>query len=628
MLSDPSQKYLPYPDVPPFTRTWPAKRVTKAPIWLSTCLRDGNQALVNPMSNAVKLDFFRTLVACGFKEIEVAYPAASDAEFNFCRTLVETGEIPDDVAIQVITPCRAELIERSVAAVTGAKHAIIHLYNAVSPLFRDVVFRNSPDETADLVVRSVKLVKKLTAAARASTGTKFTLNYCMETFSQTEPEFAVRLANEVLEAWGDATPESKVIFNLAATVECAPPNHYADMVEYFCQNVNQRDSVLVSLHAHNDRGTGVAATELGLLAGGDRVEGCLLGNGERTGNVDLVTLALNMYSQGVSPRLDFSNLSEVVKVVESCTGLSVPDRYPYAGQLVFSAFAGTHQDAIRKGLEKQEKRHARAAETGEKKYWAVPYIPVDPQDLGYSYDNLIRISSQSGKAGAAHLLSQSSLALELPRSMQTAFYGVVQAACDASGKELTMESLLSLFRSTYHLGRGVEFNGRLRLDSFECFPSNARYTRCRVGADLLVDGHVRRIDGEADTPIAALLDALDRHVNLRFGVREQHVQELRSHRFAAFVELAEHSPQATLAKSRGWWGVGMSADVTAAKLRAVISAVNGSVGSKALPPPKLVFRARFEAAVDARLDTPDMHAGAPPEPLPQTHVSTPVVSQF
>ncbi|KAJ7355198.1 hypothetical protein DFH08DRAFT_1051940, partial [Mycena albidolilacea] len=393
---DPSTKYVPYRAVPfpiGYTRQWPNKRNTTAPRWLSTDLRDGNQALVNPMSNIAKLELFKILLQIGFKEIEVAYPSASELEYQFVRSLIENNEASDGAALQATTPthpiatttpARSDLIKKSIRSLAGAQHAIIHLYNAVSPVFREVVFRNTKEQTIELTLNAVRFVKELTEAETARSGTKFTLNYYLETFSQTEPEFAVELGNRVLEAWGKATPDNKVIFNLAATVECAPSNHYADQVEYFGTHINQRDSVVLSIHPHNDGGTAVAATELGLLAGGGRVEGCLLGNGERTGNVDLITLALNLYSQGVSPHLDFSNLSEIVAVVCRVNEMAVPTRYPYAGSLVFSALAGTHQDAIKKGLDAQAKRWLAVDRSGEGiKSWSMPYISIDPKDLGY-----------------------------------------------------------------------------------------------------------------------------------------------------------------------------------------------------------------------------------------------------
>ncbi|KAF8984433.1 hypothetical protein BDQ17DRAFT_1188454, partial [Cyathus striatus] len=468
---DPSTKYLPYTNVSfpkGYVRQWPNNRTTVSPTWLSTDLRDGNQALANPMSNSTKLELFRTLVKIGFKEIEVAYPSASDQEYNFVRSLIDGGEIPDDVTIQVVTPARPELIMRSIQSLAGAKHAIVHLYNAVSPVFREIVFKNTKEDTIKLTLNAVCLVKKLTEEEMARSGTRFTLNYGLEAFSQTEPEFAVELANEVLEEWGTATPENKIIFNLAATVECAPSNHYADLVEYFSTNIQKRDSVIVSIHPHNDRGTAVAAAELGLLGGGDRIEGCLLGNGERTGNVDLITLALNMYSQGVPPRLDFSNLQEIVAQVCKCNEMATPVRYPYAGQLVYSAFSGTHQDGIKKGLDAQAKRWEEVDRTGSgKKFWVMPYIPLDPKDLGYGYENFIRVSSQSGKAGTAYVVKQN-LLLDLPRRMQVSFYQVIQRECERTSKEMSVSSITSMFRSTYCVSS--QPTGRLYLHEYRFLP--------------------------------------------------------------------------------------------------------------------------------------------------------------
>ncbi|KAJ7679301.1 2-isopropylmalate synthase [Mycena polygramma] len=612
MLPDPSTKYVPYravPFPPGYARQWPNKRTTSAPTWLSTDLRDGNQALVNPMSNATKLELFKVLLQIGFKEIEVAYPSASDLEFQFVRSLIENNEVPDGVALQVITPARPDLIKKSIASLAGAKHAIIHLYNAVSPVFREVVFRNTPDQTIALTLNAVRLVKELTEAETARSGTKFTLNYCLETFSQTEPEFAVELGNRVLEVWGKATPEHKVIFNLAATVECAPSNHYADQVEYFGNNIHQRDSVLLSLHPHNDRGTAVGATELGLLAGGDRVEGCLLGNGERTGNVDLITLALNLYSQGVSPNLDLSNLSEIVAVVCRVNEMSVPTRYPYAGSLVFSAFAGTHQDAITKGLVAQEKRWRAVDQSAEGiKSWAIPYVPIDPKDLGKGYDDLIRVSSQSGKAGTAHVI-RTSLNLEMPRRMQVSFYGVVQTLAEKSGKEMTVSMITETFKTTYILG--AKPLGRLHLQSYQLFPSTpdaqsspvsdysddmgtfagdsgATTPMCFDG-QLSVDGVVRDIRGDGTTPVLAILDALRSSLGMDFVVGEFHAHALDT-KACSYVEM--HLPTDAPSKSGvgSVWGVGISSDVATSKCRAVISAVNTLIGSKALPPAKRVYK--------------------------------------
>ncbi|KAJ7858271.1 2-isopropylmalate synthase [Mycena olivaceomarginata] len=546
LKTDPSTKYVPYRAVPfpiGYTRQWPNKRNNSAPRWLSTDLRDGNQALVNPMSNTAKLELFKILLQIGFKEIEVAYPSASELEYQFVRSLIENNEVPDGVALQIITPARSDLIKKSITSLAGAQHAIIHLYNAVSPVFREVVFRNTKEQTIELTLNAVRFVKELTEAETARSGTKFTLNYCLETFSQTEPEFAVELGNRVLEAWGKATPVNKVIFNLAATVECAPSNHYADQVEYFGTHINQRDSVVLSIHPHNDRGTAVAAAELGLLAGGDRV---YWGTGERTGNFDLITLALNLYSQGVSPHLDFSNLSEIVALVCRVNEMAVPTRYPYAGSLVFSAFAGTHQDAINK-----------VDRSGEGiKSWSMPYIPIDPKDLGYSYDNLIRVSSQSGKAGAAYVIKQS-LKLELPRRMQSS--------------PMSYSDDISTF-----VGSSNDL---------------ATVTPLRFEGLLSVDGTVRLIQGSGATPVLAIIDALQSSLGIQLVAGEfaAHAVDTKT---CSYIEM--HLPADSPSKSGvgSVWGVGISSDVAKSKCRAVVSVVNTLIGPKELPPAKRVYQRR------------------------------------
>ncbi|GLB33201.1 putative 2-isopropylmalate synthase [Lyophyllum shimeji] len=622
MLRDPSTKYLPYPDVPfppGYVRRWPTRRTTVAPRWLSTDLRDGNQALVNPMSNATKLELFRELVKIGFKEIEVAYPSASEQEFQFVRSIIQNGEVPDDVSLQVITPARPDLIARSIESLSGCRHAIIHLYNAVSPVFREVVFRNTREQTIDLTLNAVRLVKKLTEEETARSGTRFTLNYCLETFSQTEPDFAVELGNRVFEEWGKATPEDKMMFNLAATVECAPSNHYADMVEYFSTNIKHRDSVIISIHPHNDRGTAVGAAELGLLAGGDRIEGCLLGNGERTGNVDLITLALNLYSQGISPNLDFSTLSDTVALVCRCNEMQIPVRYPYAGQLVFSAFAGTHQDAIKKGLDAQAKRWSEVDRSGQgKKYWAMPYIPLDPKDLGYGYENLIRVSSQSGKAGTAYVIKQT-MDLDLPRRMQVSFYKVVQDESERIGKEMTAALIASLFKQTYSLD--PQPVGRLFLHSYRLFPlspttrepsspmsdysddiqalvpSDECSSIFRLEADLTVDGVERSIRGDGRAPVLAFLDALRTDLAFDLEVGESASQTINGDsparaKSVTFLEAYEPGTSPSKSGVGSFWGVGISSDVTTAKCRAVVSAANRIVGDRTFPRPKKIFAPR------------------------------------
>ncbi|KAJ8082472.1 2-isopropylmalate synthase (Alpha-isopropylmalate synthase) (Alpha-IPM synthetase) [Marasmius tenuissimus] len=614
MLTDPSVKYLPYTDVPfrkGYVRQWPTKRTTEAPLWLSTDLRDGNQALINPMNNTTKLELFRLLVKIGFKEIEVAYPSSSEPEFQFVRSLIENNEIPDDVAIQVISPAREDLLARSIASLAGAKHAILHLYNAVSPVFREVVFRNSKEATIDLTVNAVRSAKKLMEEETARSGTKFTLNYCPETFSQTEPEFAVELANRVLEEWGKATPEDKVYFNLAATVESAPSNHYADLVEYFSNNVNQRDSVVLSIHPHNDRGTGVAAAESGLLAGGSRIEGCLLGNGERTGNVDIITLAMNLYSQGISPNLDFSNLPDIVKTVTRCCECEVPVRYPYAGALVFSAFAGTHQDAIKKGLDAQELRWKKVDSAGEgTKHWAMPYIPLDPKDIGYGYENLIRVSSQSGKSGTAYVVKQTMM-FDMPRRMQVSFYKVIQDACEESHKEMTPALITETFRQ--HYGLSSKPMGRLHLQSCQTsLMSPSSLSESSDGSDeesvlkfegqVLCDNALRTVSGEGKDVIEAALDALDSDLDFGLSFGETFDQTLSADNLpqpktVTYVELFHPGSQPSKSGLGSVWGVGVSSDPAVAKARAVVSAANILVGDRKLPRPKMVYTPRKDLSV-------------------------------
>ncbi|KAG6815886.1 hypothetical protein H0H93_008881 [Arthromyces matolae] len=382
MLADPSQKYKPYTPLNIQNRQWPSKTFSTPPQWLSTDLRDGNQALANPMTIEQKTTFFRQLVKCGVKQIEVAYPAASDTDFNFVRGLIQNNEVPDDVWLQVLTPAREDLIKRTIDSVAGAKQAILHMYNATSPMFRDVVFHNSKSQTIELAVKHTKIVRQLTEECTAKHGTKFIYEYSPETFTQTEPEFALEICEAVKEAWGKAgLGEDRIIFNLPSTVEIGPPNHYADQIENFCTKISEREKIILIIISRV--GTGTATAELGLLAGGDRVEGCLFGNGERTGNVDLINLALNFYTQGIHPGLDFSDIQTVIDVVTQCNDLPVHPRHPYAGELVFTAFSGSHQDAIKKGFEAQEIAHAAAASEGTPLYWNMPYLPIDPSDLGH-----------------------------------------------------------------------------------------------------------------------------------------------------------------------------------------------------------------------------------------------------
>ncbi|QRV86522.1 2-isopropylmalate synthase [Ceratobasidium sp. AG-Ba] len=596
MLKDPSVKYKPYTPLNLHDRTWPSKTITKAPIWLSTDLRDGNQALASPMSIQQKTQFFLQIVKCGVKEIEVSYPAASETDFQFTRNLIEDGLIPDDVWIQVLTPARADLITRTFESLAGAKKAILHMYNACCPCFRDVVFRNSQDETVELAVTHTKLVRKLVDEYSAKYGTQFKYEYSPETFSQTEPDFAVRVCEEVKKAWGKAgLGDERIIFNLPATVEIATPNHYADQIELFGRNISEREKVVISLHPHNDRGTAVAAAELAMMAGADRVEGTLLGNGERTGNVDIVTLALNQYSQGVSPGLDFSDLQSVIDTVTSCTELPVHPRHPYAGELVFTAFSGSHQDAIKKGFEAQEARWARDVKTGNMLYWEIPYLPIDPADLGCTYEAVIRVNSQSGKGGIAYLVKQA-LSLDLPRRMQISFYQVIQSLSEKTGKEITMEDIVTAFKKTYRFSGGV-YQGRLVLKSFTlseiplsrpASPGKDEETSDsgrRFEGKLLVDGVVRMIRGEGNGPLSALLDALRGHLGIDLSVREysEHsIGEGTSVKAASYIELVK--PNTNDKATGGFWGVAVDWNIAASALYAVISAANNALGSDPVSP--------------------------------------------
>ncbi|WP_248321046.1 2-isopropylmalate synthase [Caballeronia sp. Sq4a] len=434
MMPNPAEKYRPFPQVRLHGRRWPNRTIEKAPIWMSTDLRDGNQSLIEPMSIAAKLEFFEMLVATGFKEIEVGFPSASQTDFDFVRKLIDEKRIPDDVTIEVLVQSRRELIERTFEAVEGASKVIVHLYNAIAPSFRRIVFNQSKDEVKALAVEGTRIIKEC-AAARPDT--HWIYQYSPETFSMTELSFAREVCDAVAQVWRP-TPDHKMIVNLPATVESATPNVFADQVEWMDRNMGFRDSIVLSVHPHNDRGTAVAAAELALLAGADRVEGCLFGNGERTGNVDLVTLALNLYTQGIDPGLDFSDIDAVRRVVECCNQLPVHPRHPYAGDLVFTAFSGSHQDAIRKGF----------AQRVPGTPWEVPYLPIDPADLGRSYDAVIRVNSQSGKGGATYLLERG-LGFTPPRRVQIEFSHAVQAVADESGEEISGDAICALFKREY-----------------------------------------------------------------------------------------------------------------------------------------------------------------------------------
>src|SRR5450755_768066 len=481
MLKDPSKKYRPFPPVNLPDRRWPDRVLTHAPRWCSVDLRDGNQSLAVPMNVAQKLELFQTLVKTGFKEIEVGFPSASNTEFTFNRRLIEKGHAPHDVWLQVLVQAREDLIERTVESLIGAKKVIIHLYNSTSPAQRRAVFGKSKDEIKAIAVNGAKMIKDRLPRLK---GSEVILQYSPESFSATEVEYSKEISEAVMDVW-QPTPERKMILNLPDTVEVAMPNIYADQIEWMCRNLKNRDSLIISLHTHNDRCTGVAATELGLLAGADRVEGTLFGNGERTGNLDIVTVALNLYMHGIDPKLDFSNLGSIIDVYERCTGMTVPPRQPYAGELVFTAFSGSHQDAIKKGLAEWAK--------GGQKNWDVPYLTIDPTDIGREYREVIRVNSQSGKGGVAYLL-ESEFGIELPKDMQREFGPIANDAVDKLGREVSGAELKAMFWKEY-----IERTQPWQLQSFETESKNG-VVKCR--AKLLCDGKAAEFIGEGNGPLA------------------------------------------------------------------------------------------------------------------------------
>jgi 2-isopropylmalate synthase len=552
MLRDPSTKYVPFPPVPLPDRQWPGRSITAAPRWLSTDLRDGNQAIIDPMDSAKKNRFFDLLVEIGLKEIEVGFPSAGQTEFDFISALVRSGRIPEDVTVQVLTQSRADLIRTSFASLEGAQRAIVHLYNAVSPAWREIVFQMSRDEVKAIATAGAKVMRD-EAAKRP--GTEWHFQYSPETFSTAELDFSLEVCAAVMEVLAP-TPQRPIILNLPATVEAATPNVYADQIEYFVRNLPWRDRAVISLHTHNDRGTGIAAAELGMMAGADRVEGCLFGNGERTGNCCLVTLALNLYSQGIDPRLDFSNIDRVIETVEYCNQVPVHQRHPYGGALVYTAFSGSHQDAIKKGLA------ARASQNSAQ--WRVPYLPIDPADLGRSYEAVIRINSQSGKGGFAWVL-ETHRGLKIPKAMQADFGRAVQQVADELGRELSAADIWTAFERTYHLvpARGelvlVDFDERRAADGQRLF----------VGT-IAVDGREHKVAGRGNGLISATVATLREAFDVAFDVKDYSEHALGTGAdacAAAYLECA-------LADGRIVWGCGIDEDVGAAGVRAAISAAN------------------------------------------------------
>jgi len=549
MLNDPSLKYRPFPPVDLPDRQWPRRGLTRAPIWCSVDLRDGNQALAVPMNVSQKLELFQTLVKCGFKEIEVGFPSASNTEYAFNRRLIEEKRAPADVWLQVLVQAREDLIERTVESLVGAHKAIIHLYNSTSPAQRRVVFGMSKKEIIQVAVRGAIWIKDRLPRLK---GTEVMLQYSPESFSATEVEFAREISEAVMDVW-QPTPRRKMILNLPDTVEVAMANIYADQIEWMCRNIRDRDSLVISLHTHNDRCTGVAATELGLLAGADRVEGTLFGNGERTGNVDLVTVALNLYMQGIDPKLDFSNLNAILEVYERCTGMTVPPRQPYAGELVFTAFSGSHQDAIKKGLAEWAR--------GGRQHWDVPYLAIDPTDIGREYREVIRVNSQSGKGGVAYLL-ESEFGIDLPKEMQREFGPIANNEVDRLGREVSGAELKAMFWREY-----IERAAPWRLERFETESRNG-VVRCRVR--VLRQGKPVEFSGEGNGPLAALV-----HGITTAGVSRFEITQYSEHALSAGEEAAAIAYiQVKHSDGRIRWGAAVDTNIELASVKAVLSALN------------------------------------------------------
>ncbi|WP_311945549.1 2-isopropylmalate synthase [Halomonas piscis] len=549
MLSDPAQKYRPFVAVDLPDRQWPSRRIEQPPIWTSVDLRDGNQSLIDPMDQERKQRLFDMLVNIGFKEIEVGFPSASQTDFDFVRALIDEGKVPDDVTIQVLTQARPHLIDRTFEALKGAKNAIVHVYNATDPVFRRVVFNVDKQDCIQIARQATRQIRD---AMNAATETNWTFQYSPELFTTTEMDFAVEIVEAVMDVY-QPTTEHRMIVNLPATVECATPNNYADQIEWFCREVNNREALIISLHPHNDRGTGIAAAELGLMAGADRVEGTLFGNGERTGNVDLVTVAMNMYTQGVHPGLDFSNITPIMREVEHCNQLPVHPRHPYVGDLVFTAFSGSHQDAIKKGM--TERRANPDA------VWEVPYLPIDPLDVGRSYEAVIRVNSQSGKGGVSYLLEEEH-GVVLPRRLSMEFSQVVQEVAERTGREITSQMIYQAFSDEY-LERTAPFS--LASHSMSSEPDSPTVN---LEATVDLDGERKTLTGQGNGPLAAFVQALS---------SAGHDVEI--------IDYHEHSRgQGTDAEAVAYvqvrvggesvFGVGIDESITSASMKGVLSAIN------------------------------------------------------
>ena len=557
-VMNPNGKYRAFEDVPLKNRTWPDKKITKAPMWCSVDLRDGNQALINPMSVEQKLEFFDLLVKIGFKEIEVGFPSASDTEFNFMRRLIEENHVPEDVTLQVLCQAREHLIKRTFESLKGCKKAIFHLYNSTSPSQRKYTFNKSKDEIKQIAIEGIRCVKNCLSM---SEGTEIRLEYSPESFSTTEVDYALEVCEAVKKEWG-CSAANKVILNLPTTVECAMPNQFADQIEYFCQNISERENVIISLHNHNDRGEGVAQCELGLLAGADRVEGCLFGNGERTGNLDIVNVAMNMYTQGIDPELDFRNMPELTEAYTRLTGMEIHPRTPYSGELVFTAFSGSHQDAIRKGM-------AARVNMEENAYWDVPYLTFDPHDIGRQYEGIIRINSQSGKGGAAFIMEQD-YGLVLPKAMHPVFGGLVKDAADKVQRELKPAEIYNVFEKTW-------LNTKSPLNILEITEKHIEGERGsnlpeQVAAMATIEwnGKKMAIAGNGNGPLDAFVNGLKQTDAPKFNITSFHEHSVGTGSdtcAVAYVQITKENGEQV-------WGVGKSSNVGRAGIAAVVSALN------------------------------------------------------
>ncbi|KAI9810083.1 MAG: hypothetical protein M1827_006694 [Pycnora praestabilis] len=609
MLKDPSKKYRKFKPLDIPNRQWPSQTLKKAPRWLATDLRDGNQSLVDPMDGDQKFRYFKMLVELGYKEIEVSFPSASQTDYEFTRRLVETpGAVPDDVWLQILSPCREDFIRRSVDSLKGAKHPLLHLYLATSECFQKIVFGFTPEESIDLAVRCTKYARSITKDDPKE-GSKWAYEFSPETFSDSDPEFVIRICEAVKAAW-EPTEENPIIFNLPATVEMSTPNVYADQIEYFCRNMTEREKICVSLHPHNDRGCAVAAAELAQMAGADRVEGTLFGNGERTGNVDLVTLALNLYTQGIHPNIDFSDIKPIIDIVEKSNKIPVHPRAPYGGELVVCAFSGSHQDAIKKGFQARQKAGA-TFETP----WELPYLPLDPQDIGRNYEAIIRVNSQSGKGGAAWIIERS-LGLDLPRGLQVAFSRIVQREADSLGRELLPREISKLFEDAYHLKANprftlVDYTISTDRSSSPLPPGagksqNTRDLKRQFSGVIDIDGVEHSIRGVGTGAISSLANALHT-LGIDLDVVEYKEHDIgggRDTKAATYIECSAANSKEKV------WGVGVHEDTVQASLIALLSAASSFISSR--PNTPMPFRAKRSDTHD-NIDLSGLKLnGAPP----------------